>query len=72
MGLRSLVVAKRELGSWVLIVSGFQQFRMVGPVGLVDSEAPVMRILVAKVKAPMEMVEEMIGPCFHGIELRPF
>ena len=69
--LRNGVLAKRESGSWVLIIFGFLQFLTVGPVGLVDLEAPVMGIPVEKVKALMTMVEEVVGPFFHGSELRP-
>lgn len=71
--LRNGLFVNLELCSLVLIISGFQLFRMVGPVvDLVGLEAPVMGILVAKVKAPMEMVEKVAGPFFHGIKIRHF
>ncbi|KAG8473598.1 hypothetical protein CXB51_035751 [Gossypium anomalum] len=65
--LRTGVLAKRELDSWVWIIHMYQQFRMVGPVETVGLEVPVMGILVANVMGLVTMEAKVAGPCFHGI-----
>ncbi|KAK8626097.1 hypothetical protein V6N13_133749 [Hibiscus sabdariffa] len=59
---------REQLGRWVSIFYGFQQFRTVGlgPVEAVVLEAPAMGVLVAKVKALTVMEEEADGPFFRG------